>query len=1039
MRKPLMTLLFFCFAIISIAQQPATVKEYMQSFPTYRFSDPNPMPLLSPVYPYFRYDGFTDKAEQKEWKIVELENDYIKVLITPEIGGKIWAAIEKKSGKSFIYYNHTVKFRDIAMRGPWTSGGLEPNYGIIGHTPSNATPVDYITRKNDDGSVSCIIGVLDLLTRSDWRIQINLPKDKAYFTTQSFWYNSTPVEQPYYHWMNLGVKAKGNLEFIFPGTKYIGHNGEYADWPVNKTNGKQINFYEQNNFGGPKSYHVFGKPADFFGAYYHDDNTGMVRYGTYDDKAGRKIWIWGLSQQGMIWEKLLTDTDGQYVEIQSGRLFNQNSSPSTFTPFKHIGFAPYTTDTWKEYWYPVSQTQGIGKANAYGALNVRYEGDMLKIYFSAAQFIHDTLVVKTGEKTLYSKVLTLSPLQVFSDSLRISINANDITATLGNNKLVYHSDPEFEALSRPAASPANFNWKTVYGLYIQGKEYMDQKMYGSAEGKLTEALNQDSNYLPALVKMAELLYRNMRYTEALKVAARALSIDTHAGDANYYYGIINAQLGNIADAKDGFSIASLTPEYRSAAYTSLSRLYSKAKNFEKAITYAAKATDFNRYNIDALMLQAAALRNSNEAAKAETVLQTILLYDPLNHFARFEKYLWQQTEEAKKVFTSLVRNELPAETFAELAIWYYNAGYNDKALEVFSLSPASAEAALWQAFLQNKKADCSTINPELVFLFRSETAMVLEHLLKTQSDWLLKYQLALIYKDRNREAECRQLLLSCGNEPSYAPFYATRSAIFKDSDTTQCLSDLQKALSLDKAQWRYYKMLGEYYNEHQQHEKALAVVVPFYKAHPEQYIMGMLYAKTLMLNKKYSDADAVLGKLNIIPFEGATEGKALYREAKLMLALQEMKKNNYRKALTFIGQSRLWPQNLGVGKPYDDEIDSRLEDWMEYLCNTKLKKAGSEALLNHILKFTPRIENTVSNFIASNALVSAWASEKKEGRAKAVEWINQQITLYPHLRKALEWSRDMFENKATPEIRDTQKDAGMRILEALVTMGKSGY
>ena len=143
--------------------------------------------------------------------------------------------------------------------------------------------------------------------------------------------------------------------------------------------------------------------------------------------------------------------------------------------------------------------------------------------------------------------------------------------------------------------------------------------------------------------------------------------------------------------------------------------------------------------------------------------------------------------------------------------------------------------------------------------------------------------------------------------------------------------------------------------------------------------------------------------------------------------------------MTFIGQSRLWPQNLGVGKPYDDEIDSRLEDWMEYLCNTKLKKAGSEALLNHILKFTPRIENTVSNFIPSNALVSAWAIEKKEGRAKAVEWINQQITLYPHLRKALEWSRDMFENKATPEIRDTQKDAGMRILEALVTMGKSGY
>lgn len=1038
MGKPSIILLFFCFAVLTgAAQQPAKVKEYMQSFPTYGFSDPNPIPLFSPVYPYFRYDGFTNRSEQKQWKIVELENDYIKVLITPEIGGKIWAAIEKRSGKPFIYYNHAVKFRDIAMRGPWTSGGLEPNYGIIGHTPSNATPVDYTTRENEDGSVSCIIGVLDLLTRSNWRIEINLPKDKAYFTTQSFWYNSTPLEQPYYHWMNLGIKAKGNLEFIFPGTKYIGHNGESADWPVNKTNGKKINFYDQNDFGGYKSYHVFGKPADFFGAYWHDDNTGMVRYGTYDDKAGRKIWIWGLSQQGMIWEKLLTDTDGQYVEIQSGRLFNQNAEKSSLTPFKHIAFAPYATDTWKEYWYPVSQTHGIGKANEYGALNVKYGNSLLKVYFSAAQFVNDSLVIKAGGKTLYSKVLNLAPLQVFADSLPVLTKAEDIVATLGGTRLIYHSDPAFEILSRPVSSPANFNWSTSYGLYLQGKEYMDQKMYGAAEEKLIESLNKDSNYLPALVKMAELLYRNMRYTEALQVATRALSINTHAGDANYYYGIINAQLGNTADAKDGFSIACLTPGYRSAAYTGLSRLYSKEKDFDRAIAYAAKAIDFNRYNIDALMLQAVAMRNRNEMAKAGTILKTILSYDPLNHFAGFEKYMQQQTEEAKKAFVSLVRNELPAETFAELAIWYYNAGYADEALKVFSLGPESAEAAFWKAFLQHKKADCAAINPELAFCFRSETAAVLEHLLKSQNDWLLKYQLALIYKDRNREAECKQLLQSCSDQPSYAPFYATRAVVFADSDTAQSLRDLHKALSLDKTQWRYYKMLGEYYNKHQQPQKALAIVGPFYKAHPGQYIMGMLYAKTLMLNKKYKDADAVLAKLDIIPFEGATEGKGLYREAKLMLALQEMQKNNYRKALAFISQARLWPQNLGVGKPYDNETDSRLEDWMEYVCSRRTKKKEANVLLERILQFTPRIDNTVKNFIPSNALVSAWAIERKEGRSGALEWIDRQIALYPHLQEVLKWCRAMFENKPL-QVRDVETDAGMRILEVLATMEGTG-
>ncbi|HVU85652.1 MAG TPA: DUF5107 domain-containing protein, partial [Puia sp.] len=301
---------------VAQAQDFAQIREHSKIFTTYPFSDPNPIPNPAAIiYPYFRYDGFTDRPVQKEWKVVELENAYLKLTILPEVGGKIWSAIEKSTGKSFIYNNHVIKFRDVAMRGPWTSGGIEANYGIIGHTPNCATPVDYATFTRDDGSVSCVIAVWDLLTGSRWNLDINLPKDKAYFTTTSHWYNGTPLEQPYYSWMNTAIKAKGNLEFIFPGTHYLGHEGEYSDWPVNKQNDHNISFYEQNNFGGYKSYHVFGKYSDFYGGYWHDDDFGMGRYSTYDDKAGKKIWIWGLSQQGMIWEHLLSDTDGQYVEV----------------------------------------------------------------------------------------------------------------------------------------------------------------------------------------------------------------------------------------------------------------------------------------------------------------------------------------------------------------------------------------------------------------------------------------------------------------------------------------------------------------------------------------------------------------------------------------------------------------------------------------------------------------------------------------------------------------------------------------------------
>ena len=105
----------------AMAQNNATVREFEKEFKTYPFSDPNPVANPSNVYPYYRFDGFTNKPVQQKWKVVELENDFIKLWVMPQIGGKIWTAIDKKNNRPFIYQNDVIKFRDIAMRGPWTS------------------------------------------------------------------------------------------------------------------------------------------------------------------------------------------------------------------------------------------------------------------------------------------------------------------------------------------------------------------------------------------------------------------------------------------------------------------------------------------------------------------------------------------------------------------------------------------------------------------------------------------------------------------------------------------------------------------------------------------------------------------------------------------------------------------------------------------------------------------------------------------------------------------------------------------------------
>lgn len=465
----------------------ASVTEMVQNMKTYPFSDPDPVANPSDIfYPYFRFDGFSEKSIDKEWKVVLLENDYICLTLFPEIGGKIWGAFDKVSKKEFIYNNHVVKFRDIAMRGPWTSGGIEFNFGIIGHAPTTSTPVDYLTKKKSDGSVSCYISSFDLITRTFWTVEVNLPKDKAYFTTKTTWYNSSSIDQPYYQWMNAAYKAERNAQFCYPGTNYIGHGGELHSFPFDEQ-GRDISWYEKNNFGNSKSYHVLGQYNDFYGIYWHDDDFGSIHHANYDEKLGMKIFLWGLSREGEIWKDLLTDTDGQYIELQSGRMFNQPASNSCFTPYKHTAFSPQATDTWIEYWFPVRNIKGVSKVSSIGALNVLKEKNCLKLYFSPLQQLSTTVKLYEGEQEIYSTFFNCDVLETWEDSIPFKSRGTcgRLKVVIGDNLLVYSEETSDNVTNRPKELPADFDWNSAYGLYIQGEQWMNQKVYDKAEKYLT--------------------------------------------------------------------------------------------------------------------------------------------------------------------------------------------------------------------------------------------------------------------------------------------------------------------------------------------------------------------------------------------------------------------------------------------------------------------------------------------------------------------------------------------------------------------------
>jgi len=202
---------------------------------------------MGTIYPYFRFEGYSTAWKEQAWKVVTLENPYITVLIAPEIGGKILGAFERSTGQPFLYTNNVVKFREIAMRGPWTSGGIEFNFGDIGHAPSTATPVDYTVRTNPMAASRVSLAQWTSIRGPSGGSRSAFRKDKAFFETHSFWYN--PTSQP-----NVTVSLDEwrrtcgqDLQFVYPGTAYIDHGGNVFDYPIGP-GGRDISRYANNAF-----------------------------------------------------------------------------------------------------------------------------------------------------------------------------------------------------------------------------------------------------------------------------------------------------------------------------------------------------------------------------------------------------------------------------------------------------------------------------------------------------------------------------------------------------------------------------------------------------------------------------------------------------------------------------------------------------------------------------------------------------------------------------------------------------------------------
>jgi predicted Zn-dependent protease len=535
---------------------------------------------------------------------------------------------------------------------------------------------------------------------------------------------------------------------------------------------------------------------------------------------------------------------------------------------------------------------------------------------------------------VHSRFVSRRALELFVDTVSMKgVPRDSLRITVGGDRLEYRADTRAGVLARPLEAPAAFDWHSAYGLHLRGKEWLRQREYALARIYMDSALARDPYFVPALTDRSMLAIRAMDYDAARRYATTALSVDTYDGAANYYYGLANRRLGRLADAKDGFEIAASHPEFRGAAWTELARLSAGKGDVAAAAQFAAKALGAESGNLDALGVAIVAERRRGDGEAHARLLARLETIDPLSHQARLERLLAQRDVALAAKLAAGVRSELPEQVLLDLAAWYVDAGDVAVALRVLEAVRDQPEALYWRAYLSGGDSAASSalveransLSPRLVFPFRPEIVPALERAAKNSSGWKPRYYLALAYWNAGRTADAERLLDALADQPDYAPFYASRAS-FPGRTAAAVRRDLQRAAAMDASEWRYGKLLAEQLLASGEAKAAADAARGYAARFPANYILGLTLAKSLLAAGAYREADALLEGLEVLPYEGAGEAHALYRQAKLKLAAEAIAAKEWSTAKELIAAARVWPERLGAGKPYDADTDERLED-----------------------------------------------------------------------------------------------------------------
>jgi len=698
-----------------------TAKLEPLTIPTYPVGAPEKNPVFfdkrvyqgssGKVYPVPFIDKVFDDPTDITYQSARLENECVRLVMLPEIGGRIYLGQDKTNANyDFFYRNDVIKPALVGLAGPWISGGVEFNWPQH-HRPGTFMPTDVFIEKEADGARTIWMSEHDPLNRLKGMHGIRLRPGSSLIELRARLYNRTPLTQTFLWWANVAAMVHDQYQSFFPpDVHYVADHAVRAmsSFPVannpyygvdyqNRPGHNDLGWYK--NIPVPTSYMVCETRFDFFGGYDFKAGGGFVHVANRHIAPGKKQWTWGNHAFGHAWDRELTDHNGPYVELMAG-VYTDNQPDFSY-------LTPYETKTFSQFWWPIQGIGPVQQANQLAALRmaIRTEDHSIELGLCVSEKIHNTtLRIMLDGRTLLEEKIDLAPGEAWKNaSLQFTgENPTALSAILldedGRHLLEYRPVDESKLTrSRELATepPAPADIASNEELYFTGEHLeLYRHTTRSPEAYWNEALDRDPGDVRSHIGLGRRKLRKGLFAEAEAHFRSAITRLTNrhpnpeTGEAHYFLGVALTFQNHHEDAYPAFYKATWNHAWRGAAYYQLACLDCRKLDFATATRHLDESLITLGDNNKAVVLRAIIARHLGKNKIAVDLLDKLLSIDPLDHWATYVR---------DGDIPPACRND--AQTILDIAFDFIDAGFHDDA------------ATLIERHLANPVADSAVPNP----------------------------------------------------------------------------------------------------------------------------------------------------------------------------------------------------------------------------------------------------------------------------------------------------------------------------------------